>query len=94
MATHAGLAIYNATSDILHDRPSPHLFIWLMNGDRILDISVIAHFINAVTNPLGFLVRSYHMGVFTLQFFLLPLIVIGLESIISLAEKSSASTHS
>ena len=70
------------------------LFIWLMNGDRAMNISVIAHFINAVTNPLAFLVRSYHMGVFTLQFFLLPLIVIGLESIISLVEKSSASTHS
>jgi len=70
------------------------LFIWLINGDRTMNISAIAHFINVLTNPLSFLVRSYHMGVFTLQFFLLPLVVIGLESIISLVEKSSASTHS
>lgn len=67
------------------------LFLWLINCPRESQgIGFLAHMINALTNPTKALVRSYHMGVFLMPYFFLPLIAMGLESILSTAKKVHA----
>ncbi len=58
-------------------------FFWLINSPRHSSgLSGLAHWLNALTNPLKFLPRSFHMvGAFMSSFILLPLTTIGLQSV-------------
>ncbi len=40
----------------------------------------VAHWINALTNPFSFLLRSYHMPVLLLPYLIFPLVAFGLQS--------------
>lgn len=68
------------------------LFLWAINSPHRIstDVGFLAHVINALTNPTKALVRSYHMGVFLMPYFFVPLIAMGLESLFSIAGRCRA----
>jgi hypothetical protein len=62
------------------------VFLWLINHPRQeLSIGLIGHWINALTNPLKSIPRSYLVASYTIMSYLLmPLAVLGIESLISM----------
>jgi hypothetical protein len=69
------------------------VLLWLLNGPRLpsnmLDFpTFLVHVINALTNPGKFLTRSFHEpAAFSIPYYLIPLIAMGLESLFSIAER-------
>ncbi len=59
------------------------VLLYLLNAPRNdASMSGFAHWLNALTNPLKFTTRSFHMaGAITLGYFFAPLIVMGLEAV-------------
>jgi Bacterial membrane protein YfhO len=68
-------------------------FLWLLSFPREgLNIGLIAHWINALTNPLKTIPRSYYFACHSmLSYLMMPLIVMGIEAIYELyrGKKSS-----
>ena len=46
---------------------------------QVVSLNIIPHWLNAVTNPFSFLVRSFHMCALLLPYVILPLMALGLE---------------
>lgn len=69
------------------------LLLWLLNHTRdTLNIGLIAHWINALTNPFHTLLRSYFVGSYALlAYLLMPLAVLGAEEIIGLCSGNDRS---
>ena len=62
------------------------LFLWLLSFPREgINIGLIAHWINVLTNPLKTITRSYQMaGQSMLPYLLMPLAVMGIEAMLEL----------
>jgi hypothetical protein len=58
------------------------LFIWMINHPREgVSLGLIAHWINALTNPLKTLVRSYHVSTISmLPYLFMPLVIMGAQA--------------
>ncbi len=67
------------------------ILFWMLNHPRqMISWGSLAHWINALTNPLKFLPRSSGMtGVFLLSFVLLPLATMGMQSLYDLWVRKS-----
>jgi hypothetical protein len=59
------------------------LLFWLINSPRTeTGLSGLAHWLNAITNPLKFVPRSFHMvGAFEINFIFLPLAAMGAQAL-------------
>lgn len=59
------------------------IFLWLLSFPREgMNIGLLAHWINALTNPLKTIVRSYHYACQSmLPYLLMPLAVMGIEAL-------------
>jgi hypothetical protein len=61
------------------------LLLWLLSFPRGFNIGLIAHLLNALTNPLKTLARSYYFASQAmLPYLTMPLVVMGIESMIEL----------
>ena len=63
------------------------ILLWLINGPRMTHSFLdLAHWINALTNPLKFMTRSMHApGAFLMPYVLSPLMIMGLDAVARLA---------
>lgn len=78
-----------------------HIFLWtiilillcnvLSQGQA--SIISIGHWLNVLTNPFSFLVRSFHMSALLMPYLLPPLIVLGLQSCSAIINKKLESIY-
>lgn len=63
------------------------MLLWLINGPRMTHSFLdVAHWINALTNPLKFMTRTMHApGAFLMPYVFSPLMIMGLDALIRLA---------
>ena len=83
--------------DIKYAQVDPSLF-WVQGmhariglGIHVNDF-IIAHAINALTNPFSFLVRSFQMTSLLISMMFLPLVAMGLESCLYLWDSQPGHT--